>query len=173
MTARDPRHAVGSVLIVDDSNVQRAKAVALCRELGTPLMIYEAASGAEALELLALLVLPPDLVIVDLEMPSMDGVELIQRLHERHSTMALIILSSRELALIQAVETLARNLGMPVLPSIQKPLLIETLRAALAGFASLARAGCVQGGEDAVPDLPAQALADAIAGGAIDVHYQP
>jgi len=173
MTARDPRHAVGSVLIVDDSNVQRAKAVALCRELGTPLMIYEAASGAEALELLALLVLPPDLVIVDLEMPSMDGVELIQRLHERHSTMALIILSSRELALIQAVETLARNLGMSVLPSIQKPLLIETLRAALAGFASLARAGCVQGGEDAVPDLPAQALADAIAGGAIDVHYQP
>jgi YesN/AraC family two-component response regulator len=76
MTSQAALSAIGSLLIVDDSFVQRSQAAALCRELGVQ-MIYEAASGAEALDLLSLLLLPPDLMIVDLEMPTMDGVELI------------------------------------------------------------------------------------------------
>ena len=60
-----PSSTIGSLLIVDDNIVQRLQVVALCRELGVD-MIYEAASGAEALELLSLLVLPPDVMVVDL-----------------------------------------------------------------------------------------------------------
>jgi len=71
-----PSSAIASLLVVDDNIIQRVQVVALCRELGID-MIYEAASGAEALELLSLLVLPPDVAIVDLEMPGMDGIELI------------------------------------------------------------------------------------------------
>ena len=172
MTSHAAWLSIGSLLIVDDSIVQRSRAVALCRDLGVQ-MIYEAASGAEALELLSLLVLPPDLMIVDLEMPTMDGVELIEQLHQRQLLIPLIVASSRELVLIQAVETMARNLGLPILTSIQKPLQLGTLQVALEGFGrpGAAADGAVRIG--LAPPIPVQALADAIAAGEIDVHYQP
>jgi EAL domain-containing protein (putative c-di-GMP-specific phosphodiesterase class I) len=172
MTSHAALLSIGSLLIVDDSLVQRAQAVALCRDLGVQ-MIYEAASGAEALELLSLLVLPPDLMIVDLEMPAMDGVELIEQLHRRQLLIPLIVFSSRELVLIQAVETMARNLGLPTLASIQKPLRLAALKSALEGFGQQCGATGAAVRNGMAPTIPVQALADAIAAGEIDVHYQP
>ena len=172
MTSHAALLSIGSLLIVDDSLVQRSLAVALCRELGVQ-MIYEAASGAEALDLLSLLVLPPDLMIVDLEMPTMDGVELIEQLHRRQLLIPLIVSSSRELVLIQAVETMARNLGLPTLTSIQKPLRLAALKSALEGFGQQRDATGAVARNGMAPAIPVQALADAIAAGEIDVHYQP
>jgi EAL domain-containing protein (putative c-di-GMP-specific phosphodiesterase class I)/DNA-binding NarL/FixJ family response regulator len=172
MIAQAAIASLGSLLIVDDSIVQRSQAVALCRELGVQ-MIYEAVSGAEALELLSLLVLPPDLMIVDLEMPVMDGIELIEQLHQRGFKLPLMVASSRELVLIQAVETMARNLGLTVVAALQKPLRIETLRAAFeaVGRRVEATVAATRGHEER--PIPVQALADAIAAGEIGVHYQP
>jgi EAL domain-containing protein (putative c-di-GMP-specific phosphodiesterase class I)/AmiR/NasT family two-component response regulator len=172
MVAPFSSSAIGSLLVVDDNVVQRMQVVALCRELGVE-MIYEAGSGAEALALLSLLVLPPDLVVVDLEMPMMDGIELIELMHARQLTIPLIVSSSREVVLIDTVETLARNLGFPVVAGIRKPLQRESLAAAFEGWdreqAARARA------PGAAPQLPVPALdlASAIEAGAIAVHYQP
>ena len=167
-----PSSAIGSLLVVDDNIVQRMQVVALCRELGVE-MIYEAGSGAEALELLSLLVLPPDVMIVDLEMPVMDGVELIELLHERQLSIPLIIASSREVILINTVETMARNLGIPVVAGIRKPLQRESLGAAFDGWdRQQAEPGVVASGAPHA-SIPAQDLAAAIEIGAIHVHYQP
>jgi len=164
--------SVGSLLIVDDNIVQRMQVVALCRELGVE-MIYEAASGAEALELLSLLVLPPDVMVVDLEMPVMDGVELIEQMHGRHLSIPLIVASSREVVLIDTVETMARNLGFLVVAGIRKPLQRESLAAAFDGWArEQAEPGVVASGA-ALAAFTAADLAAAIEAGAIAVHYQP
>jgi EAL domain-containing protein (putative c-di-GMP-specific phosphodiesterase class I)/DNA-binding NarL/FixJ family response regulator len=164
--------AIGSLLVVDDSAVQRSRAVALCRELGVQ-MIYEAASGVEALELLSILVLPPDLMIVDLEMPGMDGVELIERMADRRIMVPLLVASSRELVLIQTVETMARNLGMTVVAALQKPLRTEALQAAFDGVGrQIVTTGLATSAREE-KTIPVQALADAIAAGEIGVHYQP
>ncbi|MBW8760326.1 MAG: EAL domain-containing response regulator [Burkholderiales bacterium] len=165
--------AVASLLVVDDNIVQRIQVVALCRELGID-MIYEAGSGAEALELLSLLVLPPDVAIVDLEMPGMDGIELIERLHERKLAIPLIVVSGREAVLIDTVETMARNLGIPVMAGIRKPLRRESLAAALEGW-DRERAGPATAAADraALPPIDPGELAAAIASGEIAVHYQP
>ena len=164
--------AVSSLLVVDDNIVQRIQVVALCRELGVD-MIYEAASGAEALELLSLLVLPPDVMIVDLEMPGMDGVELIDQLHDRKLSIPLIVVSSREVVLINTVETMARNLGIPVVAGIRKPLQREALVAAFEGWdRQQAEPGVAPSGSPAVA-IPPRDLAAAIDAGAIRVHYQP
>jgi EAL domain-containing protein (putative c-di-GMP-specific phosphodiesterase class I)/ActR/RegA family two-component response regulator len=163
---------IKSLLIVDDNIVQRLQVVALCRELGVE-MIYEAASGAEALELLSLLVLPPDVMVVDLEMPVMDGVELIELLPERGLSIPLIVVSSREVVLINTVETMARNLGIPVVAGIRKPLRRESLAAAFGNWdREQADPGVVDNGIP-LAAIPPQDLAAAIAGGAIRVHYQP
>lgn len=170
MRAAEP--GVESILIVDDSAVQRAHAVSLCRELGV-LLIYEAGSGAEALELLGLLPLSPQLLMVDLEMPGMDGVELIEQLHRRGFRMALIVASGRERSLIRSVETMARNLGFPVLGGLKKPLKSEPLGAALKGFAqnSAPMPNLLEGSQG--PVISTDTLASAIFHGEIEVHYQP
>jgi len=163
---------VASLLIVDDSVVQRGQVAGLCRALGVP-MLYEAASGAEALELLSMLVLPPELLIVDLEMPVMDGIELIERLGQDFPGLPVIVASSRELPLIQTVEAMALNLGVPVVAAVRKPLDLEILREAFARHAALERRARDGGAPcDDVP-VPLAALERAIALGEIDVHYQP
>jgi EAL domain-containing protein (putative c-di-GMP-specific phosphodiesterase class I)/ActR/RegA family two-component response regulator len=106
---------------VEDSVVQRAHTVALCRNAGVE-MVYEAGNGVEALELLSLLVLPPALMIVDLEMPGMDGIELIEQLEQRNLDIPVIIASSRDDVLIQSAETTVNALGLQVLCAVKKPL---------------------------------------------------
>lgn len=167
-----PSTAIASLLVVDDNIVQRLQVVALCRELGID-MIYEAGSGAEALELLSLLVLPPDIAILDLEMPGMDGIELIERLHERKLAIPLIVVSGREAVLIDTVETMARNLGIPVVAGIRKPLRKETLAAALDGWDHERAAPAAAASREPLPPIDPRELAAAIASGAITVHYQP
>jgi EAL domain-containing protein (putative c-di-GMP-specific phosphodiesterase class I)/AmiR/NasT family two-component response regulator len=163
---------IGSLLIVDDNIVQRTQLVALCRELGVR-MIYEAGSGAEALELLELLVLPPDLMMIDLEMPTMDGVELIEQLHERNVSIQLIIVSGREVVLINTVETMARNLGFTVMAGIRKPLQRAALRKAFEGWGREIGAETTLESTTPVRPIEAAELSDAIATGRIEVYYQP
>jgi EAL domain-containing protein (putative c-di-GMP-specific phosphodiesterase class I) len=119
-----------SILVVEDSLVQRAHAVALCRNAGIE-MVYEAGNGFEALELLSLLVLPPALMIIDLEMPGMDGIELIEQLERRELDIPVIIASSRDDVLVQSAETTGRALGLNVLCAVQKPLRLTDLVKAL------------------------------------------
>ncbi|ASU40406.1 diguanylate cyclase [Herbaspirillum sp. meg3] len=124
---------IETLLIVDDSPLQRLHTVGLMRDLGVE-MIYEAGDGHEALELLGLLRLPPSLVIVDLEMPGMDGVEFIQQLQLRKLNFPLIVASSRERSLLASVETMIEALGMHILGALQKPLNQEKILGALNSF---------------------------------------
>jgi EAL domain-containing protein (putative c-di-GMP-specific phosphodiesterase class I)/FixJ family two-component response regulator len=164
--------SIGSLLVVDDSPVQRLHAVALCQELGVQ-MIYEASSGIEALELLAMLHLSPDVLIVDLEMPGMDGIELIQQLQQRQFSIPLIVASGREYTLIESVEAMARNLGLPVLGGMQKPLNAQTLQLAFDRFGQIAGTAPEMPAAKNMPTASADMLAAAIAAGDIKVHYQP
>jgi len=79
------------VLIVDDEiAIQRFLRLALS---GEGFVVLEAATGQEAL--LALAQERPDLVLLDLGLPDMDGVEVTRRLRE-WSQVPVIILSVRE-----------------------------------------------------------------------------
>src|ERR1700678_2746168 len=160
-----------SLLIVDDSSVQRQHAAALCRELGIKL-IYEASSGSEALKLLSMLVLLPNVMIVDLEMPGMDGVELIQQLQQRELVISLIVASSRESVLIESVKTMSRILGLNVLDALQKPLMLPGLRSALARYRVPGSVAPPQQRLAIVPTDRAE-LSRAIEDGEIVPYYQP
>lgn len=156
-----------SVLVIDDSAVQRRHAVDLCREAGVE-HIYEASNGAEALDLLATLPVLPAVLMVDLEMPGMNGVELIQNLKKRRIHVPVVLASSRESPLISAVETMTQSLGMEVLASLQKPLNLPQVASALSGLNRKQPAPA--------PDLAKFSLNDlrtAIQNGEIQAHYQP
>lgn len=162
-------YQIESLLIVDDSTVQREHTVGLMRDMGVDL-IYEAGNGHEALELLAMLKLPPSLAIIDLEMPGMDGVELIQQLQQSQATFPLIVASSRETSLLSSVETMIQALGMRVLGALQKPLNREKIVAAMKSFDV---AASTPQKNDSLPSICESELAAAMRNGELMAYYQP
>jgi chemosensory pili system protein ChpA (sensor histidine kinase/response regulator) len=83
------------VLIVDDSLSVRRVVANLIKNTGwNPL---QAKDGVEALELLARLDRVPDVILLDIEMPRMDGFELTARLRDtdQYRRVPIIMLTSR------------------------------------------------------------------------------
>lgn len=70
------------VLIVEDRDTTRTLVCSLLAEEGY--RVLEAGNGAEALEVTRLH--RPDLVLMDLEMPRMGGMEACRRIHEQQET---------------------------------------------------------------------------------------
>lgn len=160
---------INSVLIVDDSTVQRSVAAALCRDLGIS-DVCEAGNGQEALALLDALASPPKLLIIDLEMPTMDGLKLLEHLHERSMAAPIIVASSRERSLVSSVQGLGAALGLRIVGALQKPLTLEKLSEVLK-TGMCPEASVTSPGEIALVDP--DALRAGIEGGEIIVHYQP
>lgn len=81
----------GTVLIVDDEPHIRKYIGLILRKLGTP-TIVEAANGEEAL--VAFDQHQPDLVLMDVNMPVMDGLQALERLNVDHPEALVVMLTS-------------------------------------------------------------------------------
>lgn len=92
-TMAEPRTSV-TVLTVDDQRVFLRTARSLIAATPGFEQVGEAASGEEALELVA--ELRPDLVLVDMRMPGMDGVETAHRLAEADPDATVVLISLDE-----------------------------------------------------------------------------
>ena len=80
MSLPDVRSAP-SILVVDDQPSVRRMAHRLLSEWG--FRVFEAENGEEALEVLATVRTPIELVIVDVVMPMLDGVEVTREIQRR------------------------------------------------------------------------------------------
>lgn len=70
-----------NILIVDDSSVMRVMIIRALGLTGLPVKeVHQASNGEEALEVLARQWI--DMALVDINMPIMDGIELISRIRE-------------------------------------------------------------------------------------------
>ena len=93
------------MLVADDHPVLREGLVAALNTQPDFEVIGEAGSGAEAVERVALL--EPDVMLLDLEMPEMDGVEALRRIQEHKLEVRVIVFTAfdtdeRILAALQA-----------------------------------------------------------------------
>jgi DNA-binding NarL/FixJ family response regulator len=93
------------VLVVDDHPVVRDGLVAILGTQADFAVAGEARNGLDAVEQAA--ALGPDVVLMDLELPELDGVEAIRRIRERTPAAAVIVLTAfdtdeRIIAAVQA-----------------------------------------------------------------------
>lgn len=82
------------IIVVDDSPTMRRMVISSLRELA-PAQFEQAGSGLEAIEKLALFRF--DLVILDLNMPDMHGMEVLQFItgHDLYRNIPVVILTTR------------------------------------------------------------------------------
>lgn len=159
-----------SVLVTDDSITQRQYAQDLCRDLGVT-DLHGATNGVDALQ--ALEARPIDVVLIDLEMPVMDGVELIRSIAQKKLTTSVIILSAKDPILISSVGTMAEADGLHVLGTFQKPLLPDALECSLLRFIHDAKVAQQQVHPAVEHDVTAVELSAALNNGEMTLAFQP
>ena len=155
-------------LVVEDHGFQRWTLELMLQSLGAR-TVYSAQDGQEALEVLRHMDPPVDVVITDLNMPGMDGIELIRHAGDMGAPAAFVLASEQDRSLVASVVRMAAAYGVPVLDSMQKPVTAAKLRGALAGYRRI-DAGR---GSTAIPSFGPEQIEAGIAEGEFEPWFQP
>ncbi len=158
------------LLIVDDSPVQREYMLQLCHDIGFA-EVSSAENGEIALPMLQQQQF--DVLICDLEMPGLDGIELLHKVASLNCNAAVIIVSGREQNLLTAVELMARSDGLQVLGSLQKPLDTAAFSQLLSQLKPQAHSNKNLAQQQQQPLLDFKELSEALQQHRFVLHYQP
>ncbi|MCW5642982.1 MAG: EAL domain-containing protein [Rhodoferax sp.] len=127
----DPANAALTVLVVEEQDFSRKVLVRQLRALGA-VNVLQASDGEQALELLR----RPDnavgLILCDLDMPRMDGLEFMRHLGAIRSAASLVITGAVDVALLNSVQMMCRAYGIRPLGVLEKPVNSECLRTMMA-----------------------------------------
>jgi NarL family two-component system response regulator LiaR len=126
--------AVIRILLVDDHAVVRSGLGAVLMSFDDMSLAGEAANGEEAVRLCQQL--RPDVILMDLMMPVMDGVTATRTIHESYPDVRIIALTSfNEQELIEGA--LKAGAMSYLLKTVSAAELVSAIRGAMAGKASL------------------------------------
>lgn len=164
MSAAGP---MSSALVVEDSVVQRQHLAELLREQGFA-PVLEAADGHAALE--QLMSHRVTLVVTDLEMPGMDGLDLLRRLARDGHRQDVIVISARDPRLLETIEQLgAKSSSLRLLGTLPKPVTAAMLTALLGRSAP----GAARAPAPIIEPPDREQLPRALAAGEFVPYFQP
>jgi len=155
-----------SILIVEDHPFQHLYLQNLFSELGDFDLVC-ARDGEEALACLKRRDF--DLVLTDLLMPGMDGVQFIQGLAAQPSRPALAIMSAASRRMLMGASLVASNLQVKVIGLISKPVNASALRCLIDQLQALRQVAPAQ----ERPGIDRQAILAALDNGALQAWFQP
>jgi two-component system response regulator AlgR len=96
------------ILVVDDEALARQRLVSLIEELGSPYeLVGEAVNGQDALRSSELM--DVDLVLMDIRMPGMDGLEAARQLAQKANPPAVIFTTAYEEHALEAFDSAAQD----------------------------------------------------------------
>ena len=116
-------------LVVEDHDFQRRTLIRMLRALGAA-EVSEAVDGRQALDLLEG-GSGVDVVICDLNMPEMDGMEFVRHVGAAKLALSLIIMSAEDRSLLDSVGKMTGAYGVRLLGIIEKPLTRKALETVL------------------------------------------
>jgi CheY-like chemotaxis protein len=121
------------VLLLDDDSFLLELLHEMLDELGA----YTVFAESDARRALATVAAQsPDLLVCDLSLPDMDGIEFLQAAARAGFDGAVVLLSGMDSGVRKAAERLARAQGLRVLGAFAKPITREQLSEVLAPLAS-------------------------------------
>ena len=103
----------------------------------------------------------PTVIVLDLQMPNKDGIELLRLLADQCSPAEVIIASGMDSRVLTTAAELGRSLDLSIAATLAKPIALDQLEVILARLKRQERV------------LTAEALAAAIESGQLTVHFQP
>ena len=118
------------ILVIDDDNSVCELVSALARTMG-----FECVATKDAATFSNLVFPDASLILLDLMMPGMDGIEVLRLLGERRCRSRILLMSGMDKRILETAEKLAHSLGLMVVGHLQKPFPITELRRLLETFA--------------------------------------
>lgn len=121
------------VMIVDDHDMVRIGLRTFLSLEPDMEIVGEAADGQEALQMIEQGTVRPDVVLMDLMMPVMDGVETTKKLQAKHAGVKIVLLTSflEDEKVLAAVEAGATSY---VLKTVSSDQLVKVVRSAYQGL---------------------------------------
>ncbi len=156
------------IIIVDDDPL-----IAGMLSTAAELVGFKTHSYIHAIEFLSHDIKPEDVVILDLNMPGFDGIEVIRALSANQISVALVLISGQDRGVLHAAEQLARAHALDVIGTLTKPIQIPSLqRLLLKKFAAFRSHQTPRGTEER--RLPSGSEVEAaIREDQLLLHYQP
>lgn len=118
------------VLVVDDESLARMRMLRMLEKLANYVVVGEAANGQEALQQVD--ALQPDIVLMDIRMPEMDGLQAATELSKTEDPPALVFCTAYGEHALDAFKVQASGY-------VVKPVRLEELKLALAGACKVNR----------------------------------
>ncbi len=162
----DPAHR--AILVVDDEPAVLTAMQRMLRHLGYPYVKTADRAGA-ALALFDGGTAVPNLVLLDLNMPEVDGMAFVRGLVERGYQGQLILVSGEDERILQTVRHLVQAHGITTLGHLQKPVPMAALRDLLERWTVDVRPE----GRPARPSYSPQAVRRALEHDELELHFQP
>lgn len=160
------------ILILDDDTFILKLLTRMLSNLGfTAVSCYE--NGADALKQLTNKDTQPDLILLDLNMPGMDGIEFIRYMVEAEFSGSLILISGEGERMLQTTEKLVRAHQIPILGYLQKPVQPAALQALLTKLTNVTEEKKQATERSTIRGYSAEAVRKAIHTGQLVNYYQP
>jgi len=112
------------------------------------------------------------ILILDLNMPEMDGIEVMRQLAETGHTLPLILVSGYDSGVLHSAEQLAKAHSLDIIATLSKPLQFKALQNVVQAYAQNERGKTTQSSLNEL-QLTAGELEEAIINKQLLLHYQP
>jgi EAL domain-containing protein (putative c-di-GMP-specific phosphodiesterase class I) len=156
------------ILVLDDEPFMRKLLCRMLANLGFT-AVTACDNGLAALALIDNANEAPNLILLDLNMPEMDGIEFARRLVERRYSGSLVLVSGEDQRVLQTTQKMIQAHKITLLGCLKKPVQPKSLEAVLAKWIPYIR----DDSDSAGKTYSANELKAAIANGELVNYYQP
>lgn len=157
---------IQKILVIDDEADVGKFICAAAQAMG-----FDCNATTDAAAFLEMLSPETTLIMLDLVMPDLDGVELLRQLSEQKCKAGIILMSGSAKRIIEAAGQLAHALGLNIVGHLQKPFRLTELEKVLARHAAAEALPTAR--QDLRIVIRKEELRRAIARDEFVLHYQP